>query len=231
MNTAKLFLLVTVLLGILGGCGVTTRMEPYKQSDVVVGENESIVVLARKHHSSHEAEQRIVDCISDRLASGDDGLNVYNNIAFEDELYPWFEPSMAPVTTVELSELLTRENVLNQVLSTGVRFVVWLDGSTTRVASGGGISCAAGVGGAGCLGLGWWEDDSIYDATVWDLQELSSAGTIYADVSGRSVMPALVIPIPLIARPQLAACRGLTQQLRQFLTSPGYGNGPITSSE
>ena len=54
MNTAKLFLLVTVLLGILGGCGVTTRMEPYKQSDVVVGENESIVVLARKHHSSHE---------------------------------------------------------------------------------------------------------------------------------------------------------------------------------
>ena len=231
MNTAKLFLLVTVFLGILGGCGVTTRMEPYKQSDVVVGENESIVVLARKHHSSHEAEQRIVDCISDRLASGDDGLNVYNNIAFEDELYPWFEPSMAPVTTVELSELLSRENVLNQVLSTGVRFVVWLDGSTTRVASGGGISCAAGVGGAGCLGLGWWEDDSIYDATVWDLQELSSAGTIYADVSGRSVMPALVIPIPLIARPQLAACRGLTQQLRQFLTSPGYGNGPITSSE
>jgi hypothetical protein len=231
MNTAKLFLLVTVFLGILGGCGVTTRMEPYKQSDVVVGENESIVVLARKHHSSHEAEQRIVDCISDRLASGDDGLNVYNNIAFEDELYPWFEPSMAPVTTVELSELLTRENVLNQVLSTGVRFVVWLDGSTTRVASGGGISCAAGIGGAGCLGLGWWEDDSIYDATVWDLQELSSAGTIYADVSGRSVMPALVIPIPLIARPQLAACRGLTQQLRQFLTSPGYGNGPITSSE
>ena len=231
MNTAKLFLLVTVFLGILGGCGVTTRMEPYKQSDVVVGENESIVVLARKHHSSHEAEQRIVDCISDRLASGDDGLNVYNNIAFEDELYPWFEPSMAPVTTVELSELLSRENVLNQVLSTGVRFVVWLDGSTTRVASGGGISCAAGIGGAGCLGLGWWEDDSIYDATVWDLQELSSAGTIYADVSGRSVMPALVIPIPLIARPQLAACRGLTQQLRQFLTSPGYGNGPITSSE
>ena len=231
MNTAKLFLLVTVFLGILGGCGVTTRMEPYKQSDVVVGENESIVVLARKHHSSHEAEQRIVDCISDRLASGDDGLNVYNNIAFEDELYPWFEPSMAPVTTVELSELLARENVLNQVLSTGVRFVVWLDGSTTRVASGGGISCAAGVGGAGCVGLGWWEDDSIYDATVWDLQELSSAGTIYADVSGRSVMPALVIQIPLIARPQLAACRGLTQQLRQFLTSPGHGNGPITSAE
>jgi hypothetical protein len=228
---AQTFLLALILLGILGGCGVTSRIEPYKQSDVVIGEGESVVVLARKHHSTHEAEQRIVDCVSDGLASGSDGLSVHNNIEFEDKLYPWFEPSMAPVTTVELSELLEQENVLNQVLDTGVRFVIWLDGSTSRIASGGGISCAAGVGGAGCLGLGWWEDDSIYDATVWDLSDLSSAGTIYADVNGRSVMPALIIPIPLIARPQLAACRGITQQLRQFLMTSEYGNGPNTGLE
>jgi hypothetical protein len=228
---SQIFLLAPIFLITLGGCGITSRIEPYKQSDVVIGEGESVVVLARKHHATHETEQRIVDCISDGLASGNDGLSVHNNIEFEDKLYPWFEPSMAPITTVELSELLERENVLNQVLSTGVRFVIWLDGSTTRVASGGGMTCAAGIGGAGCLGLGWWEDDSIYDATVWDIYELSSTGTIYADVKGRSVMPALVIPIPLIARPQLAACRGLTQQLRQFLTSSEYGNGPNTSSE
>ena len=228
---AQIFLLAPIFLGILGGCSVTSRIEPYKQSDVVIGEGESVVVLARKHHASHEAEQRIVDCISDGLASGNDGLSVVNNIEFEDKLYPWFEPSMAPITTVELSELFEQENVLNEVLSTGVRFVIWLDGSTTRVASGGGISCAAGVGGAGCLGLGWWEDESIYDATVWDLYDLSSAGTIYADINGRSVMPALIIPIPLIARPQLAACRGLTQQLRQFLMSSEYGNGPNAGLE
>ena len=36
-------------------------------------------------------------------------------------------------------------------------------------------------------------------------------------------MPAIIIPIPLITRPQAHACRGLTDQLRQFLTSPeGY---------
>ena len=81
------------------------------------------------------------------------------------------------------------------------------------------------------MGLAWWEDDAIYDATVWDIRELSSAGTIYADFKGRSVMPAIVIPIPLIARPRAAACRGLTDQLRQFLTSPyGYGAGPELSS-
>jgi hypothetical protein len=116
---------------------------------------------------------------------------------------------------------------MDRVRDTGVRFVVWLDGSTDRIASGGGITCAAGVGGAGCMGLAWWEDDSKYDATVWDIRELSSAGTIHADVRGRSVMPAIIVPLPFIARPRSHACRGLTEQLEQFLTTPqGYGAGP-----
>jgi hypothetical protein len=39
-------------------------------------------------------------------------------------------------------------------------------------------------------------------------------------------MPAIIVPLPFIARPQAHACRGLTEQLKQFLTSPeGYG-GP-----
>ena len=96
---------------------------------------------------------------------------------------------------------------MQQVKNTGVRYVVWLDGSTDRVASGGGITCAAGIGGAGCMGLAWWEDDSRYDATVWDIKQAESAGTIHADVKGRSVMPAIIIPIPFIARPQAAACQ------------------------
>jgi hypothetical protein len=116
---------------------------------------------------------------------------------------------------------------MDQVKGTGVRYLVWLDGSTDRVASGGGITCAAGIGGAGCMGLAWWEDDSRYDATVWDIKQLESAGTIHADVKGRSVMPAIIVPLPFIARPQAAACKGLTQQLKEFLTSPhGYGAGP-----
>jgi hypothetical protein len=33
-------------------------------------------------------------------------------------------------------------------------------------------------------------------------------------------MPAVVIPIPFIARPRAAACRGLTEQLLGLLTLP-----------
>ena len=223
LKTGILGMLVTLLCS----CGVTSRIEPYKQTNSVIGADEQLVVLARKHHTNYEAESDIVECISDGLANGSEALNVHSSVEFEDKLYPWFEPSTAPLDTEDLSELLERPGVAGRIEETGVRFVVWLDGSTERVASGGGISCAAGVGGAGCMGLAWWEDDARYDATVWDIQELASAGTIYADYKGRSVMPAIVIPIPLIARPRAAACKGLTQQLREFLTSPfGYGSSP-----
>jgi len=223
-SAAVLGLLIAPLLA---SCGVTSRMEPYKQTDAVIDDGERVVILARRHHANHEAEQEFINCISDSLSKGKDGIAVHPSSEFEDKMYPWFEPSMAPLSTDDLSKLLEKPGVLEQVRETGVRFLIWLDGSTDRVASGGGITCAAGVGGAGCMGLAWWEDDARYDATVWDIKELSSAGTIHADVKGRSVMPAIVIPLPFIARPQAAACRGLTEQIRQFLTTPeGYGAGP-----
>jgi hypothetical protein len=215
---------IAVALPLLAACGVTSRMEPYKQSDAVIEEGEHVVILARKQHANHEAEG--TSCGASACAGERRRPRRALIQSFEDKMYPWFEPSTAPLSTDELTRLLARPGVLEQVRDTGVRYVVWLDGSTDRVASGGGITCAAGVGGAGCMGLAWWEDDSRYDATVWDIQDLESEGTIHADVKGRSVMPAIIIPIPFIARPQAHACRDLTDQLKQFLTLPqGYG-GP-----
>ncbi len=231
MKTAR-FVGLALAVPLIGACGVTARLEPYKQTDAVIAEGEHVVVLARKHHSTHEAEEDFVQCLSDGLADGKNGLDVHSSKDFEDKMYPWFEPSTAPLSTDDLTALLARPGVLDQVRSTGVRYVVWVDGSTDRVASGGGITCAAGVGGAGCMGLAWWEDDSRYDLTVWDVETGESEGTIYADYKGRSVMPAIIIPIPLITRPQAHACRGVTDQLRQFLTSPGgyQAQGPAADN-
>jgi hypothetical protein len=227
LPSARTWSIAAVLFPLLVSCGVESRIEPYKETDSVIEKGDHVVVLARKQHSNHEAEEGFVQCISDALARGDSGIEVRSTKEFEDKMYPWFEPSTAPLSTEDLTHLLERPGVMDQVRDTGVRYLVWLDGSTDRVASGGGITCAAGVGGAGCMGLAWWEDDSRYDATVWDIKQLESAGTIHADYKGRSVMPAIIIPLPFIARPQAAACRGLTQQLKLFLTSPhGYGAGP-----
>lgn len=221
--------LALTLLGatLLSSCSTTARLEPYKQTDAVLQDGESVVVLARRHHTTHEAEQEFIDCISDALASGKQEIIVHDSTEFEDMLYPWFEPSTAPLNLADFSELLDRPRVADRITDTGVRFVVWLDGSTDRISSGGSITCAAGIGGAGCMGLAYWEDESRYDAAVWDIDQLNQSGTIHADVRGRSVMPAVIIPMPFIARPQARACRSLTEQLEQFLTTPtGYGAGP-----
>lgn len=223
-------LLAALALPLIAGCSTTATLEPYKQTDAVLNEGDGVVVLARRHHATHEAEQDFVDCISDALASGRNEILVHNSTEFEDKLYPWFEPLTAPLNIADFSELLDQPKVAEQITDSGVRFVVWLDGSTDRIASGGSITCAAGVGGAGCMGLTWWEDGARYDAAVWDIEQLNQSGTIYADVRGRSVMPAVIIPLPFISRPQAKACRGLTEQLEQFLTTPeGYGPGPDIS--
>ncbi|MCP4300100.1 MAG: hypothetical protein GY783_05925, partial [Gammaproteobacteria bacterium] len=99
----------------------------------------------------------------------------------------------------------------------GVRHIVWRDGDSKHVAQGGSLSCAAGPGGGGGFGFAWWQKDADYEASVWDLEGNESAGTITADVSGTSFLPALIVPIPLIARTQSAACKGLAQQLKAFI--------------
>jgi len=85
--------------------------------------------------------------------------------------------------------------------------------------SGGSMSCAAGPGGGGCFGCAWWQDDSKYEASVWDLDGLEKTGTVSADVSGTSYIPAIIIPIPLIARTQSKACNALANQLKLFIVS------------
>ena len=37
-----------------------------------------------------------------RLAKGDNGLDVHSSTEFEDKMYPWFEPSTAPLSTEDL---------------------------------------------------------------------------------------------------------------------------------
>jgi len=100
---------------------------------------------------------------------------------------------------------------------------VWLDGLTERSEQAGSISCAIGPGGGGCFGFGTWQDDARFEAEIWDLKSLDVVGSISTDANGQSYMPALVVPIPLIARVEANACSGLGAQLKQFING-GSGN-------
>jgi len=206
-----------VLLGLsLAGC-VTSRVEDARENVTGLNEGESVVIMAKSYHQGNETESDYLSCIERALGNGSKGIRVVPRQDFVDQLFPWFEPRTAPADTKGLPGLMNRPGVASAVKDMGVRYIVWLDGDTERVAEGGSLSCAAGPGGGGCFGFAWWQNDADYEAAVWDLDGFESAGTVSADVSGTSFLPALVVPIPLIARTQTKACKGLAQQLRAFI--------------
>jgi hypothetical protein len=208
-------LLATLALG-LTGC-VTSRVEDARVNTTGLNEGESVVIMAKSYHQGNKTEADYVSCLENALGRGSKGLRVIPSQQFVDSLFPWFEPRTAPAETKGLSKLMDRPGVAAAVKEMGVRYIVWLDGDTERVAQGGSLSCAAGPGGGGCFGFAWWQNDADYEASIWDLDGFESAGTVSADVSGTSFLPALVLPIPLIARTQTAACKGLADQLRAFI--------------
>lgn len=209
------FLLTTLALG-LTGC-VTSRVEDARVNTTGLNEGESVVIMAKSYHQGNKTESDYVNCLENALGRGSKGLRVIPSQQFVDSLFPWFEPRTAPAETKGLTKLMDRPGVADAVKEMGVRYIVWLDGDTERVAQGGSLSCAAGPGGGGCFGFAWWQNDADYEASIWDLDGFESAGTVSADVSGTSFLPALVVPIPLIARTQTAACKGLADQLRAFI--------------
>ena len=196
---------------------VTSRIEDVREAKTGIGEGEGVVIMAKSYHLGNETEAGFIACVGDAVGRGSQGLRVVPNTEFVDALFPWFEPRTAPAETKGLPTLMRRKGVPEMIKEKGVRYIIWLDGDTDRVAGGGSMSCAAGPGGGGCFGFAWWQNDAKYEASVWDLDGLEDAGTVSADVSGTSFMPAIIIPIPLIARTQSRACKGLAEQLRLFI--------------
>ena len=210
---------VCLVLGLampLSGC-VSSSVERLRHAPqpAQLVDGDGVVVLGRRQHSNDETEAGVLDCVADKL---DDGrVNVLSEQRFRDRMFPWFEPRAAPLTTDSLPRLLARDAVAERLRATGVRYIVWIDGRTSDRDKGGSLSCAAGPAGGGCLGFMWWENQAQYEASVWDVDNLRSVGQISVDATGRSYMPAVIIPVPLIARTKSAACAGVAGQVREFL--------------
>jgi hypothetical protein len=201
---------------LLASCTSTT-VDEFRQGATGINSDESVVILGRRHSSDYETRAEFVDCVGERMTTGNDALSVIPEKQFVDAMFPWFEPRTAPLRTRDLERLMSEPVVADKMAEFGVRYMVWLDGFTETSGRTGTISCTVGPGGAGCFGFGSWEDDSTFDARVWDVASLQNVGTISTDATGQSYVPALVIPIPLIARVEANACIRLADQLKQFV--------------
>lgn len=217
-----------VLPAVLLAACVTAKVEQLRQSGrgAVVRSGESVVVLGRRHRGDRETEESFNDCVSRSLRGR--SLPIHAPQAFVDAMFPWLEPRTAPMSSEALAKLLEAPEIAQRVRATGVRFMVWIDGETEEVDSGGSVGCALSPAGGGCLGFGWWEKESKYEVTVWDIDNRAPVGKVSVNASGTSYMPALIIPIPLIARTEAAACEGVATQIGELLT-PGSGTAATPS--
>tara|TARA_B100001057_G_scaffold183667_1_gene184340 strand:- start:1532 stop:2215 length:684 start_codon:yes stop_codon:yes gene_type:complete len=203
-------------LALLAGCTSTT-VEEFRQAETGIASDEAVVILGRRQASDYETRTEFVECVGDRMARGDGAINVVPEQTFIDAMFPWFEPRTAPLRTRDLEQLMAENVVAERMSEFGIRYIVWLDGFTETTDRQGSISCTIGPGGGGCFGFGTWEDDANFDARVWDVETLTSVGTINTDATGQSYLPALVVPIPLIARVEANACSRLANQLKDFV--------------
>lgn len=207
--------IIALATGALAGCS-TSRVEVARHTETTLNSNEAIVILARRTNTGQQIEESFMNCLNQAL-SKDTALNLYPERDFIDKLFPWLEPRTAPTTLDELPGLLDRPGILEEISESGVRYLVWIDGTTEKTDGGGGLTCTVAPTGGGCLGFVWWEKESAYEASIWDLKSMGSVGQVSAEVAGTSYLPAFIIPVPLIARTQTTACKGLADQLAELL--------------
>ena len=221
--------LVTVaLLSGLGAC-MQSRVEESREMPTHIVKGEGVVILAKPQIEGAGAEDEFMDCVSNNLR--DTTITVQPNNAFVDSMFPWFEPGTAPSKPEAVATLLSHPGVSEKVAESGVRYVVWLDGGTSKTDGGGSLACGAAPGAAGCIGFGWWEKESDYEATIWDLQQARSAGSVGANVTGTSAIIGAIVPLPFISRVQSAACNRMADQLRMFFNGSDSGQPAAKAAE
>tara|TARA_B100001245_G_scaffold233172_1_gene216547 strand:- start:358 stop:1017 length:660 start_codon:yes stop_codon:yes gene_type:complete len=206
-----------ITLLIISGCS-TTRIDQEVNAAYSIKEGESIVLLSDSYHTGNKTENDFMDCLNKSLLKKQNQFNIISTNDFQNMFYPWFEPSTAPQKIDDLSKLLNKKVIKNKLDQLQIKYLIKITGETKTNSSSGALSCAAGPGGGGCFGFAWWDDTSSYEGSIWDLSQETSVGNVSASVSGTSVIPAIIIPIPILARTQSNACVGLSEQIAGFFS-------------
>ena len=206
----------------LSGC-VATTLQQIRETSSTIETHESIAILGRLHKTKDETEIGFVDCVADKTGTGSAALNVIPPQQFLDTFFPWFEPRTAPRETKDLVGYLDNPLLAKRLRDVGLRYIVWIEGQTQRVDQSGTMQCAIATSGVpACFGFLSWDGESNYEATVWDVETGVTVGKLSSEASGTSFVPAIVVPVPFIARVQATACRSIADQIQSFIT----GNDP-----
>jgi hypothetical protein len=157
----------------------------------------------------HALVSDVEDCLTARIRAVAPEIAIVPQRAIRDALFPLMEPATQPRSEDEFAKLLARDDVRVRLSARGLRYLVAFAGGTRKEEWGGGILCGAGYGGGGCLGFMWRGEDTALDAVLWSLDGSPAVRREAAKAEGTSIVPAFVLPIPLMAQTHAEACREL----------------------
>ena len=219
MRVLRTLLIGSGVLLVLQGC-VTATVDEMTFNEPTAGIGDAtVVILGRRHAPDYDTEFDFIQCIGQRITRGDKSIGVIGELEFINALYPWFEPRTAPLAVDKIAQLMQIKPVAARIAEMNLQYMIWVDGTTIETNSTGSMTCGVGPGGAGCFGFGTWGNASNYEATIWNLEGRAEVGRLSPATSGQSYMPAVVIPIPIIAPVQDTACDSLGDQLLKYLSA------------
>lgn len=210
---------VLLMLLLLSACTTINVDHVRLDDDYQVQQGDKVVILGKKNTAEEEAERTLIQCLGKKLNSNIKQVSVISEQQFVDGFFPWFEPRTAPQSLARMQKVLNTPLLKKRIDALGIRYFVWLEGSTETTNSSGSMSCAITPGGGGCFGFGAWEDTSDYEASIWEIENFKEVGRISTEAVGTSYMPAFVVPIPLLARVELDVCKGMGKQLVDFFAT------------
>ena len=178
------------------------------------------IVLLSNLESNRDFDDNDVDkCIRSSMQKVNPELAFLSAKEFRDNLYPYFTASNMPHDSNGYKSVLGKAEVRQRIDALGVRYLIILTKGESDNTWHGGILCGAAYGGGGCLGLSWWDRKSELGLAIWDLRNQSYEGDLGAIATGKGIMPALLLPIPVYApATQSAVCKELGMRLGKLLS-------------
>lgn len=179
---------------------------------------ELVALLGDTNGNSEFSDAKIYDCLSEGMLDINPKLQIMKPDMFRTNLYPYFSASTTPHTQEEYKTLLNNDLVRQRIKALGIKYLIILIEAKTQNDGHGGIFCGGGVGGAGCLGLYWWNRDTLLNAQIWNLDNANLEDNVQTQAKGTGVLPALLLPFPVyMPATEAAACQELGEHLAKKL--------------
>ncbi len=156
----------------------------------------------------HAFVSEIEECLTQNIAAMAPEIALVPQRSVRDMLFPLMEPATQPADVAAFATLLSRDDVLERLAGRGLDYLVAFAGSTKADPWSGFMNC-----GSGCLGFMWQSETTQLQAALWTMDTGKLLGGGSVTITGTSIMPAFVLPIPLLAHTQSDACRDLAAEI------------------